>query len=151
VIGIGSDSLPMFEAAKYFTVEQLRGNSVVIRALRPDDQAQLIAAVNRTSSQSMFRRFFAAKRGFTGQEIAFFVNVDFVGPGPLFNTRRAQLVTLVAYHKVPAIFSQRETAEAGGLMSYGLSLTDAYAKLVSTASPSWSVSPLPIAATSIGN
>jgi ribosomal protein S18 acetylase RimI-like enzyme len=78
VIGIGSDSLLMFEAAKYSTVEQLRGNSVVIRALRPDDQAQLIAAVNRTSSQSMFRRFFAAKRGFTGQEIAFFVNVDFV-------------------------------------------------------------------------
>jgi ABC-type uncharacterized transport system substrate-binding protein len=49
-----------------------------------------------------------------------------VGPGPLFNTRRAQIVTLVAYHKVPAIYSQRESAEAGGLMSYGLSLIDAY-------------------------
>ena len=49
-----------------------------------------------------------------------------VGPGPLFNTRRAQLVTLVAYHKVPAIYIQRESAEAGGLMSYGLNLADPY-------------------------
>ena len=44
----------------------------------------------------------------------------------MFNTRRAQLVTLVAYQKVPAIYSQREAAEAGGIMSYGLSLSDAY-------------------------
>jgi putative tryptophan/tyrosine transport system substrate-binding protein len=49
-----------------------------------------------------------------------------VGPGPLFTNRRAQLVTLAAYHKVPAIYAQRETAEAGGLMSYGLSLADAH-------------------------
>jgi putative ABC transport system substrate-binding protein len=49
-----------------------------------------------------------------------------VGPGPLFNNRRVQLVTLAAYHRVPAIYFQREAAEAGGLMSYGTSLTDAY-------------------------
>ena len=49
-----------------------------------------------------------------------------VGPGPLLNNRRVQLVTLAAYHRVPAIYSWREAAEAGGLMSYGTSLTDAY-------------------------
>jgi putative ABC transport system substrate-binding protein len=49
-----------------------------------------------------------------------------VGPGPLLNNRRIQLVTLAAYHRVPAIYSQREIAEVGGLMSYGASLTDAY-------------------------
>ena len=48
-----------------------------------------------------------------------------VGPGPLLNNRRVQLVTLAAYHRVPAIYSLRETTEAGGLMSYGTSLTDA--------------------------
>jgi putative ABC transport system substrate-binding protein len=48
------------------------------------------------------------------------------GPTPLFNNRRVQLVTLAAYHRVPAIYFQREAAEAGGLMSYGTSLTDAY-------------------------
>jgi putative tryptophan/tyrosine transport system substrate-binding protein len=49
-----------------------------------------------------------------------------VGPGPWQNNRRVQLATLAAYHKVPAIYPQRETAEAGGLMSYGTNLSDAY-------------------------
>jgi putative tryptophan/tyrosine transport system substrate-binding protein len=49
-----------------------------------------------------------------------------VGPGPLQNNRRVQLATLAAYHKVPAIYPQREAAEAGGLMSYGTNLSDAY-------------------------
>jgi ABC-type uncharacterized transport system substrate-binding protein len=49
-----------------------------------------------------------------------------VGPSPLLNNRRVQLVTLAAYHRVPAIYSWREAAEAGGLMSYGTSISDAY-------------------------
>jgi ABC-type uncharacterized transport system substrate-binding protein len=49
-----------------------------------------------------------------------------VGPGPLLFNRRAQLVTLATYHRVPAIYSWREAAEAGGLMSYGTSISDAY-------------------------
>ena len=49
-----------------------------------------------------------------------------VGPAPLFNNRRVQLVTLAAYHRVPAIYFLRDAVEAGGLMSYGASLTDAY-------------------------
>jgi GNAT superfamily N-acetyltransferase len=69
----------MLEAAKYSAVELLRnGLRVEIRSLRPDDRAELVAAIGRTSTQSLFRRFFAAKRGFTEQEIAFFLNVDFV-------------------------------------------------------------------------
>jgi putative ABC transport system substrate-binding protein len=54
------------------------------------------------------------------------VDALLVGPGPLFNNRRVQLVTLVAYHRVPAIHFQREAVEAGFLMSYGASLTNAY-------------------------
>ena len=49
-----------------------------------------------------------------------------VGPGPLLDNRRDQLATLAAHHRVPAIYLLREFAEAGGLMSYGTSLTDAY-------------------------
>ena len=68
----------MSEAAGYSVVETLRnGRQVEIRALRPDDRAGLVAAVGRASAQSLFRRFFAAKRGLTEQEIAFFVNIDF--------------------------------------------------------------------------
>jgi putative ABC transport system substrate-binding protein len=52
-----------------------------------------------------------------------------VGPSPFFNNRRVQIVTLAAYHKVPAIYAFRDSAEAGGLMSYGTNLTDAHRQL----------------------
>ena len=50
----------------------------------------------------------------------------FVGSGPFFIDRRVQLALLAAHHSVPAIYQDRLNAEAGGLMSYGASLTDAY-------------------------
>jgi putative ABC transport system substrate-binding protein len=50
----------------------------------------------------------------------------FVGPGPFFNSRRVQMAQLAARYAVPAIHTTRLEAEAGGLMSYGPSLTDAY-------------------------
>jgi putative tryptophan/tyrosine transport system substrate-binding protein len=42
-----------------------------------------------------------------------------VGPHSFFRNRRAQLLTLAARYAVPTIFSYRDDAEAGGLMSYG--------------------------------
>jgi putative tryptophan/tyrosine transport system substrate-binding protein len=45
---------------------------------------------------------------------------------PFFNGRREQLVVLAARHAVPAIFEWRDFAAAGGLMSYGTSLANAY-------------------------
>ena len=50
----------------------------------------------------------------------------FVGPGPFFNTRRVQLVLLAATNKIPTISGVRGYVEAGGLMSYGASLADAF-------------------------
>ena len=49
----------------------------------------------------------------------------FVAPGPLFTSRRVQLTQLAARHAVPAIYSQRLSAEVGGLISYGASVADA--------------------------
>jgi putative tryptophan/tyrosine transport system substrate-binding protein len=45
---------------------------------------------------------------------------------PFFNARRQQLVVLASSHALPAIFEWRDFAVAGGLMSYGTSLNNAY-------------------------
>jgi putative ABC transport system substrate-binding protein len=48
-----------------------------------------------------------------------------VGASPLFNAHRDRIVALAARCAIPVIYEQREFAVAGGLMSYGTSLTDA--------------------------
>jgi len=49
-----------------------------------------------------------------------------VAADPFFNTWRDQLVALAAQHAVPAIYTIREYAAAGGLMSYGASFADVF-------------------------
>ena len=49
-----------------------------------------------------------------------------VGADPFFNSRREQIVALASRHAVPAIYAWREFAAAGGLISYGASLTAAF-------------------------
>jgi GNAT superfamily N-acetyltransferase len=67
------------DRAKYEAAASLRdGRRFQIRALRPGDQEELLAAAAETSAKSLYRRFFSFKRGFTHDEIARFVNVDFV-------------------------------------------------------------------------
>ena len=50
----------------------------------------------------------------------------FVGADSFFQSRRLQLSLLAMRHAVPATYSTREFAEAGGLMTYGSNVTDAY-------------------------
>jgi len=50
----------------------------------------------------------------------------FVAPGSFFNTRRVQLAVLAARHALPAIYAARAYAEAGGLMSYGTDILEAF-------------------------
>ena len=49
-----------------------------------------------------------------------------VGTDPFFNSRQEQIVALAARHTLPAIYSFREFANLGGLMTYGTSFADAY-------------------------
>jgi RimJ/RimL family protein N-acetyltransferase len=68
----------MLKAADYTVTERLRdGRSVEIRALRSDDRDDMLAAIGRTSAESLRRRFFVPKRGFSDAERAFFIDIDF--------------------------------------------------------------------------
>jgi putative tryptophan/tyrosine transport system substrate-binding protein len=49
-----------------------------------------------------------------------------VGTGPLLTSNRGRLVALASRLGIPAIYALREFVEAGGLMSYGASLVEAY-------------------------
>jgi len=55
--------------------------------------------------------------------------VLFVGSDPFFANRWVQLANLASHHSIPATYSARETAEVGGLMSYGTSLTHAFRQI----------------------
>jgi putative tryptophan/tyrosine transport system substrate-binding protein len=54
------------------------------------------------------------------------VDALIVGPDAFFDSQRDHIVALVARQAVPAIYERRESAVAGGLMSYGASVADAY-------------------------
>jgi putative ABC transport system substrate-binding protein len=50
----------------------------------------------------------------------------FIAPDGFFSSRRVQIVTLAAHHRVPAAYFSREFVEVGGLMSYGSDISDVY-------------------------
>lgn len=68
----------MLDAANYSAREHLPdGSQVEIRALRPEDESDMLAAVEQTGARSLQRRFFATKHHFSDRERAFFMDVDF--------------------------------------------------------------------------
>jgi putative ABC transport system substrate-binding protein len=75
--------------------------------------------VANVSSQSEFD---AAFRAMAQLKVGALV----VGTDPIFAGTRGQLIALAARYKIPTIYSIREYAKAGGLISYGASLTDAW-------------------------
>jgi ribosomal protein S18 acetylase RimI-like enzyme len=108
------------DAAHYSAIETLRdGRRVEIRAIRPADRDGLLAAFGRTSTQSRFRRFFAVRGEFSEREIAFFVDVDFVGH-----------VALVAVAESPAgteiVGGGRYVGTEPGVAEVAFAIIDAY-------------------------
>jgi RimJ/RimL family protein N-acetyltransferase len=87
----------MHQAASFSTTALLRnGRQIEIRALRPDDRAELLAAAARTSDQSLYRRFFSIRRAFSDEEVAAFMNVDFVAEVALIAVTRERGRQVVA-------------------------------------------------------
>jgi putative ABC transport system substrate-binding protein len=54
------------------------------------------------------------------------VNAIFIGGDPFFTSRRVQVAVLAPRHAIPTSHDPRSSAEAGGLMSYGADIVDAY-------------------------
>ena len=68
----------MSQIADYSAQAALKdGTPVEIRALRPSDEADMLAAIERTGPSSLQSRFFVMKRHFSEKERAFFMDVDF--------------------------------------------------------------------------
>jgi GNAT superfamily N-acetyltransferase len=69
----------MIEAANYSATETLRdGRTVEIRSQRSYDREGMLAAIARSSSGSLYRRFFAVRREFSEKETDYFLDIDFV-------------------------------------------------------------------------
>src|SRR5574337_253629 len=67
------------DPARYSATERLRdGRTILIRAQRPDDRDAMLAAFERASPTSVYRRFFGPRRSFTDKEADYFLNIDFV-------------------------------------------------------------------------
>ena len=88
----------------------LRDVQKAIRTLR-----QRIYVLNASSESDINAAFAALVRKRVGALI--------IGADPLFFSRRNLIVALAARYEIPAIYQFREYAEAGGLMSYGASLS----------------------------
>jgi putative tryptophan/tyrosine transport system substrate-binding protein len=128
----------------FFVRELIPKRMQLLRVLVPDAKriALLVNPTDAENYQSSVRDVRAAAGGqqilvhevATGRDIdEAFVEMAresadalFVAPGTFFNTRRVQLVVLTARRALPAIFATRAYPEAGGLMSYGTDVLDAF-------------------------
>jgi putative tryptophan/tyrosine transport system substrate-binding protein len=79
-------------------------------------------SVLKASTESEIDAAFASVAGLQGDGLV-------VSADPFFDTRRVQLVNAAARNRVPTIFFERGFCEAGGLISYGSSLTSVYREM----------------------
>jgi ABC-type uncharacterized transport system substrate-binding protein len=77
-----------------------------------------ISVVNASTSRKINAAFVAFARE---RPDAVFVDID-----PFFTSRRVQLINLASRHAIPTMYPGRQFTEAGGLLSYGSDLTDAW-------------------------
>jgi putative ABC transport system substrate-binding protein len=99
------------------------------RSPKAEDQSREIQVAGRILGRPIliFRvgdqiDFETAFAGIAQQEVRGLVVVG----DPFLNSRRKELISLAARHAIPAIYSNRENVDDGGLISYGSSLTEAY-------------------------
>jgi putative tryptophan/tyrosine transport system substrate-binding protein len=127
----------------FFTVELVAKRMQLLRELVP--AAKRVAVLVNPSDPEGYQTVRDVEAATSGQqvlvrEVATGRDIDaafasmarekadalFVAPGTFFNTRRVQLAVLAAHHALPAIYPVRAYPEAGGLISYGTDILDAF-------------------------
>ena len=99
-------NFPSFEGQVQGVQEAARAIGVQIHVLRASTDREIDAAFETIAQQR--------------------ITALAVGADPFFDTRRAKLVAMAAHHAVPTMYHFREFAAAGGLVSYGATMTDVY-------------------------
>jgi putative tryptophan/tyrosine transport system substrate-binding protein len=104
---------------------------VLINPHRPDVASQLEEV--HVGAKAIGRKLVVLSPGTEDQIDAAFetlaqqkVDALLVTADPFFSSRRSQLIALASRYRIPAIYQWREFPAAGGLMSYGPSVADAY-------------------------
>jgi putative ABC transport system substrate-binding protein len=129
-----------------FTVELTAKRLELLRELVPG-AARMAVLVTAANAETTVRNVEAAARALGLQIQVFNVStireIDaafatfarerpdalFVSGDPFLSGRRVQLAQLAAFHRLPATYALRDYAEAGGLMSYGPSIADAFRQI----------------------
>jgi putative ABC transport system substrate-binding protein len=97
------------------TETQTERNDVQVAAQAMGQQLIIIDVSSERDFEAAFAKFIQRGAG-----------ALLVGTGSLMNSYRHRIVALAARHALPASYALREFAMAGGLMSYGSSIVDAY-------------------------
>ena len=109
---IGFLTNPRFASAEgqvHDVQEAARALALKVRVLPASTEKDIVAAFGTISGESILALA--------------------VGSDPFFDTQREEIIALAARYSVPTIYQFREHAAAGGLMSYGIDIADAYRQI----------------------
>jgi ABC-type uncharacterized transport system substrate-binding protein len=132
--GIGWFSAEMGAKRLALLNELVPAAAVVALLVSPDEPESLWQPADaQNAARALGRRLIVLNAATTSEIDAAFASLVqqgagalVVGTGAFLLNRRDQIIALAAHHRLPAIYTGREYAEAGGLMSYGNNLPDAY-------------------------
>jgi len=135
VTGVSNFS-PILVAKQFELLQEMVPNSTAISVLVNPTSPNIAESTARDAQQAgrlLGKQIHILNASTESQIGAAFAALARVRPDALliagdafFTSRRAQLATLATRHGLPTIYNAREFATAGGLMSYGASLVDAY-------------------------
>ena len=134
VTGVSFYALPI-TGKRLELLRQLVPKAELIAVLQDPTYAQhqTEASLIETAARTLGQKIITFKAGSEQEINAAFSAIAksgagalFVGVGQLFNSRRSQMVGLADLHAIPASFPLAGIVGAGGLTSYGASITDAY-------------------------